>query len=315
MGAAHQRQRRKKSFLPETQAWVETRYDLAKALDPTRLVEDNSPCCGGGHVKTDLNSWHMYLPGWKWKAELDAAEARTAPGSGWNYLGGRQQRGEPMLNSECGNVWGYEGSTGDVDWSFDYHAMIDEFRRHPKTAGWLYTEHHDVINEWNGYVRADRSEKQTGLAELVPGMSLRDWHAPFYVAVGAYPASAATPGESVAVPLWASFMTGVSPGPELRLRLALVGHDGLGRFHEWWRGERTLGFEPWLSRALEPVAVPMPQAKGVAVLRATLEDASGRVLHRNFTSFVVGEGPSPRDETLAGARPQAAQCCAWLPTV
>ena len=159
----------KKAYLPETQAWVETRYDLAKSLDPTRLVEDNSPCCGGGHVKTDLNSWHMYLPGWKWKAELDAAEAQTAPGSAWNYLGGRTQRGEPMLNSECGNVWGYEGSTGDVDWSFDYHAMIDEFRRHPKTAGWLYTEHHDVINEWNGYVRADRSEKETGLGELVPG--------------------------------------------------------------------------------------------------------------------------------------------------
>ena len=98
-----------------------------------------------------------------------------------------------MLNSECGNVWGYEGSTGDVDWSFDYHAMIDEFRRHPKTAGWLYTEHHDVINEWNGYVRADRSEKETGLGELVPGMTLRDWHAPFYVALGAYPTTAAKP--------------------------------------------------------------------------------------------------------------------------
>ena len=82
----------KKAYLPETQAWVETRYDLAKSLDPTRLVEDNSPCCGGGHVKTDLNSWHMYLPGWKWTAELDAAEARTAPGSAWNYLGGRTQK-------------------------------------------------------------------------------------------------------------------------------------------------------------------------------------------------------------------------------
>ena len=288
-----------KAYLRETQAWVETRYELAKSLDPTRLVEDNSPCCGGGHVKTDLNSWHMYLPGWKWKAELDLAEARTSPGSSWNYLGGRKQRGEPMLNSECGNVWGYEGSTGDVDWSFDYHAMIDEFRRHPKTAGWLYTEHHDVINEWNGYVRADRSEKETGLGELVPGMSLRDWHAPFYVALGAYPTTAAKPGETVSVPLWASFLTSVSPGPELQLRLELVGHDGLGRFHEWWRGERKLAFEPWLSRALEPVAVPMPNTRAVAVLRATLEDAAGRVLQRNFTSFVVGEGASPRDETLA----------------
>ena len=289
----------KKSYLPETQAWVETRYDLAKSLDPTRLVEDNSPCCGGGHVKSDLNSWHMYLPGWKWKAELDAAEARTAPGSSWNYLGGRKQRGEPMLNSECGNVWGYEGSTGDVDWSFDYHAMIDAFRRHPRTAGWLYTEHHDVINEWNGYVRADRSEKETGLGELVPGMTLADWHAPLYVALGAYPTVAARPAETVSVPLWASFLTGVSPGPELWLRFELVGHDGLGRFREWWRGERRVAFEPWLSRALEPVAVPMPDARTVAVLRARLEDAAGRVLHRNFTSFVVGEGASPRDETLA----------------
>jgi len=62
-------------------------------------------------VKTDLNSWHMYLPGWKWKAQLDEAEAQTFPGSAWNYLGGRKQGAEPMLNSECGNVWGYEGST------------------------------------------------------------------------------------------------------------------------------------------------------------------------------------------------------------
>ena len=81
----------KTSCLPETQEWVGSCYDLAKQLDPTRLVEDNSPCCGGGHVKTDLNSWHMYLPGWKWKATLDEAEAKTFPGSTWNYVGGRKQ--------------------------------------------------------------------------------------------------------------------------------------------------------------------------------------------------------------------------------
>ena len=34
--------------------------------------------------------------------------------------------------------------------------MMNEFRRHPKICGWLYTEHHDVINEWNGYYRYDR---------------------------------------------------------------------------------------------------------------------------------------------------------------
>jgi hypothetical protein len=288
----------KASYRPETQEWVGTRVDLAKQLDPTRLVEDNSPCCGGGHVKTDLNSWHMYLPGWKWKAELDAIEAQTFAGSTWNYMGGRTQGGEPMLNSECGNVWGYEGSTGDVDWSFDYHAMMDELRRHPKVAGWLYTEHHDVVNEWNGYVRADRSEKETGIGELVPGMTLRDWHSPLYVAVGSFPTTAAKPGETVSVPLWASFLTDASPGPELTLKLELVGHDDLGRFREWWKGERKVPFAPWTSQALEPVAVRMPDRRAVAVLRLALEDGAGRVLHRNFTAFVVGEGASPRDETV-----------------
>ena len=54
--------------------------------------------------------------------------------------------------------------------------MMNEFRSHPKIAGWLYTEHHDVINEFNGYVRYDRTEKYTGLGDLVPGMTTNDFH-------------------------------------------------------------------------------------------------------------------------------------------
>jgi hypothetical protein len=292
---------KEREYLPETQSWVVSRVDMAKELDPTRLVEDNSVCCGIGHVKTDMNTWHAYLPGWKWREKLDEAEEQTFPGSGWNYEEGRAQGAEPMLNSECGNVWGYEGSTGDVDWSFDYHAMLNEFRRHPKVAGWLYTEHHDVINEWNGYVRADRSRKETGLGDLVPGMTLRDLHAPYYVVAGSFPTRSVDPGEVVPVELWASFLTDVEPGPELTLRMELVGHDDLGRFHRWWAGERTLPFAPWASRALEPIAVPMPPVRSVAVLRLVLEDPAGRALHRNFTAFVVGGGASSRDEVRAGA--------------
>ena len=221
-------------------------------------------------------------------------------------MGGRTQGGEPMLNSECGNVWGYEGSTGDVDWSFDYHAMMDEFRRHPKVAGWLYTEHHDVVNEWNGYVRADRSEKETGIGELVPGMTLRDWHAPFYVAVGSYPTTAAKPGETVSVPLWASFLTDASPGPRADAEA---------------RARRPRRPRP-LPRVVEGRAQGAVRAVDVAGARrrsrsrcrtggrspscgCALEDAAGRVLHRNFTAFVVGEGASPRDETVAAGRADA----------
>src|SRR5438874_4078808 len=153
-------------------------------MDPTRLVEDNPPCCGRGHTETDINSWHSYLPGWAWEAHDKLVSDSTRPGSSWNFETGYRQARQPNINSEFGNVWGYEGSTGDVDWSWDYHRAVNAFRRHPKIAGWLYTELHDVINEWNGYWRYDRSEKETGLGELAPGMSLRDLHAPLYVAVG-----------------------------------------------------------------------------------------------------------------------------------
>jgi hypothetical protein len=45
---------------PDGQAWVRSMFDLAKRLDLTRLVEDNSPCLYD-HVVTDLNSWHFYV--------------------------------------------------------------------------------------------------------------------------------------------------------------------------------------------------------------------------------------------------------------
>jgi len=97
-------------------------------------VEDNSPC-NADHVLTDVNSWHAYLPGYRWQGALDEMVAKTFPGSAWNYIGGRKQGREPMMNSECGNVWGYKGSTGDIDWSWDYHRMMDAFRRHPQICG------------------------------------------------------------------------------------------------------------------------------------------------------------------------------------
>jgi beta-galactosidase/beta-glucuronidase len=151
-----------KEYLPETQRWLVSMYHLAKSLDPSRLVEDNSICCGIGHTVTDINSWHVYLPGYEWDDYLSNLSDSTFAGSEFNYEKGFTQGSEPNINSECGNVWGYEGSTGDVDWSWDYHRMINSFRMYPKIGGWLYTEHHDVINEWNGYWRFDRSEKFTG---------------------------------------------------------------------------------------------------------------------------------------------------------
>ena len=290
------RQDQRRVYLPQTQDWVAGIYRLAKELDPTRLVEDNSPC-NLDHVETDINSWHAYLPGYAWREHLDQVVRDTAPGSTWNFIGGRVQSGQPLLNSECGNVWGYEGSTGDCDWSWDYHLMMNEFRRHPEVCGWLYTEHHDVINEWNGYYRYDRSDKFTGLDEIVPGMSLRDLHAPLYIALGDELCREVKPGERVSIPVWASFMAERTPARQLRLRWMLAGWDTLGarRYHS--QSARMIEFEPWFSGEIAPIEVAMPPEPGLAVLSTFLEDETGGALQRNFTTFLVCDGPAPRSET------------------
>ncbi len=292
----------KDQFLPATQQRVVETVKLAKSLDSTRLVEDNSPCCGHGHTVTDINSWHSYVAGWQWEALVKTLSDSTRPGSPWNFERGFVQGRQPMMNSEFGNVWGYAGSSGDVDWSWDYHMAVDAFRRYPKLAGWLYTEHHDVINEWNGYWRFDRSNKETGLGELVEGMSLRDLHSPYYVATGPELSQAVTPGQMVQVPLWASFLADDRPaGDSLSLRTELYGWNSLGEKRSYGTSSRRVVYRPYMSEALAPLTVTMPGEPVVAVLALRLEDASGTVLHHNFTTFVV-EGSAPAVALLADGR-------------
>ncbi|HTN61540.1 MAG TPA: glycoside hydrolase family 2 TIM barrel-domain containing protein, partial [Devosia sp.] len=40
--------------------WLKETYDWLKALDPTRLISDNSACFPNFHVKSDLNDYHYY---------------------------------------------------------------------------------------------------------------------------------------------------------------------------------------------------------------------------------------------------------------
>jgi hypothetical protein len=315
------REGQKRVYRPETQRWVASLYREAKTLDPTRLVEDNSPCCGRGHTETDINSWHAYLPGWAWEQHDRLVSDSTYPGSSWNFEAGyRQARPpQPNINSEFGNVWGYEGSTGDVDWSWDYHRAVNAFRRHPRIAGWLYTEHHDVINEWNGYWRYDRSEKETGLGELVEGMSLRDLHAPLYVAVGDSLSQSVPTGAKLRVPLYASFLTPSRTfGDSLTLRAQLYGWNALGQKRAYSDVTRRVPYRPWMTAALEPLDVTMPDEPAVLVLAIRLEDGAGSVLHRNFCTFVV-EGERPQEIRLDDGRrarvlridPARFQAAAW----
>lgn len=287
----------KNIYLPETQQRVADLYALVKKIDPTRLVEDQSPC-NNDHVATDVNSWHAYLPGYKWKEDLDRICANTFPGSAWNFTGGRVQDSQPLYNSECGNVWGYEGSTGDVDWSWDYHLMMNEFRSHPQVCGWLYTEHHDVINEWNGYYRFDRSEKITGLEGLVPGMTLNDLHSDVYLAPQGMLCQPAAESALLSVPLFLSCMTGRDLGQSLTIRSVVYFRDRLGNSFDMEGPSIQIPYNPWKNEALTFPGIRMPDEAGLAIVAFFVEDAGGNEIHRNFITYLVGEDSSPAFETV-----------------
>jgi hypothetical protein len=276
-----------REYTKATQFWVASMYYLAKSLDGTRLVEDNSICCGRGHTETDVNSWHTYLPGWEWDEFLKDQVAHTYEGSTFNFEEGFRQGRQPNINSECGNVWGYDGSTGDVDWSWDYHRMINTFRKYPKIGGWLYTEHHDVINEWNGYWRFDRSEKETGLGEIMEGMRINDLHSPVYLSTGNEICRTVRGGEKVEVPLILSSMTSGEIGPAVVLSYELTVTNAIGEEMEGGSGHMEVAYAPWMQKELEPLSLEIPDVAGLAVLKLTLSDIQGNVLHRNFMHFEI----------------------------
>ena len=303
--------KKNRHYLPKTQNWVASMYYLAKSLDATRLVEDNSICCGGGHTETDINSFHDYLPGWAWEEHLRDITQNSFPGSTFQFEEGFTQGDQPKINSECGNVWGYEGSTGDVDWSWDYHSMINSFRKYPEIAGWLYTEHHDVINEWNGYWRYDRSEKFTGMGEIMPGMSLKDLHADIYLSTGNEICKTVRAGDQVQVPLFLSSMSAKEIGKQLRVTYQLLHTNELAEVNLVMKGSQTVDYKPFMQKSVDPIALKMPRYDGLAVLQIKLEGMQGEVIHRNFMHFeILGGDPLPKTKIIS-VKPQQFSAQNW----
>jgi hypothetical protein len=291
MGLAAGAGGKKKVFKKWSQEAVRASYKRAKELDTTRIIEDNSPCYGD-HVESDVNTWHAYRAGYNWESTVANAVSNTYAGSKWNYIGGNAQRGEPMMNSECGNVWGYKGSTGDCDFSWDYHMMINAFRRHLECAGWLYTEHHDVINEWNGYVRFDRSEKFDGMDELA-GMKLADLHRDAAIYFAGTPSSEIGEafGEgagSASFGVGVSFVTDAYAGKKLSLERSTWYFDGEGARREEPAVAESGTFvaKSWHCETLWNVAVRLPAAPACGCVVFVLK-ADGKEIARNFWSFAV----------------------------
>ncbi|RKP53062.1 glycoside hydrolase family 2 [Cohnella endophytica] len=278
-----------RSFLPETQEWVREVYRWAKSEDPTRLIEDNSPC-NFDHVESDLNTWHFYRNGYQLvRDHVQEVVDKTFPGSEFNYTGGNVQSDAPLMNSECGAVWGIEGSAGDSDIAWQYKYMLNEFRRHDKMCGFIFTEFHDVVNEYNGYYRIDGADKDFGYGDFVSGMTVADLHSPDFIVFDAPPSRTVATGQSVEIRMLRSSYSDRYHGRKLRLEWELS-YDNLGARMIAQQGTQTIDWNDYGVRELDSVQTSMPAVDSVAIFSVVLRDEQGIAITRNFITFDVQSG-------------------------
>ncbi len=281
-------------YLQDTQEWVRRIYHKAKSIDATRLVEDNSPC-RYDHVETDINTWHFYINGYKpVRDHIRSVVENTFPGSSFNFIGQNKQNDSPLMNSECGLVWGVDESAGDSDLAWHYHYMINEYRLHEKICGFIFTEFHDVVNEFNGYYRIDNSDKDWGYEDFCRGMTLRDLHAPDFIVTDCPPCRTEQGGKSVVTPVFLSSFSDTYQREGLVLRWELW-HDGVeGRVFDDSGSYEITSYE-YGTTTLPSVTVTLPQENAVAILSFYLSNHKGQILSRNFTTFDV-QAPLPENQ-------------------
>lgn len=124
---------------PDHRAWLGETFDWVKALDPTRLVVDNSPCHTNFHVKTDINDYHYYRSLPERREEWDELTAEFAAGADWTFTphrDGTRTGREPLVLSEFG-VWGLprpdklRGPDGREPWWMEYGAFWGDGAAYP----------------------------------------------------------------------------------------------------------------------------------------------------------------------------------------
>ena len=295
----------------ETQDWVVKCYKAVKAYDPTRLVEDNSPC-HRDHTVTDVNTWHFYANGYEnVRANvLDQVKGSDVGGT-FNYVEGYSCDDIPLMNSECGAVWGIEGSAGDSDISWHYKYMINEFRLHDEICGFVFTEFHDVVNEFNGYYRIDNSEKDFGYQDYVPDMTLNDLHSADFLATDCAPMMTCAPGEAVSIPLCISSFTDAHHNEAMTVAWELMLTAG-GSSSSVDKGQFGVRYSTYGRTDVGTLELTMPENNGLAVLRLCLKDGQGSIVMRNFLVFDI---PVPQTDALA-VQPGDFRCSgfrrAWL---
>jgi hypothetical protein len=271
------------------QAWVSSLYDRSKALDPTRLVVDNS---GWSHVKTDIADSHYYTNDpveWRGTLNLLARAPDELVVLGHRFFAdGYRYAGQPRIMSEYGAGW-----RDDRSWALRWQTT--ELRRHPEIVGYTYTELYDIEYEYAGYALYDRTPKTFGYevamlnsadfigvdyrgpATLAPGATLT--MTPFISAYDHTPFNSGTVRWQLLPTL-----------PDLEAARPLL------------EGSFAATPTPYTVTTLPDLAFIVPDAQGPVQLRVVLYDEQGRLRAQNSLDFEIFDAPLPRSEVSADGR-------------
>ncbi len=297
----------------EGQEWLRRIVRSARALDRTRMVEDNSPC-RYDHVETDVNSWHFYINDYaRARTHVQQVVDRTFPGSAFNYIGeGNVQGAEPLMNSEYGGI---SAAMGDMDIAWCFKYLTTDMRRHAKICGYVYTELTDIEWEHNGFYKYDRTRKVFGYDAFVEGMTVADLNAPLFAGLDAPPCQTLAPGADFSAPVFVSHWGDALAEAVLDWQVTLV--DRLGAVQTGPGGRfEVIPRQYDVTTLPEPLAFAVGDVEGLATVALRLRDTAGNCLHRNYVNLEISRGLSPRVEVtpqgaVARFGPADFQDCSW----
>ncbi|MHB1556551.1 MAG: glycoside hydrolase family 2 protein [Isosphaeraceae bacterium] len=268
----------------DTQHWVSDMVQAIRTIDPTRLVEDNSPCNYDHIVNTDLNSWHFYIDDHdRARQHIQDVVDRTKPGSAFNYCPGLEQASLPLINSEYGAV---SAGGGDRDISWGLRDLTTQLRRHRKIQGFVYTELTDIEWEHNGLANYDRTPKVFGYDSWLPDMHPNELLGADFVGYDTPPAIVGAPGDEVTVPVFVSHYSD-RPFPP-KLRWWVTGYDDRADIMMVVQPKSVpITWKPYDVVTVEPIKFRLPTYPFVGALILTLRDPDNHRFASNFVNIVV----------------------------
>ncbi len=312
---------------PDDRRFLIESFDQLKALVPTGLVVDNSPCFPRNyHVKTDIDDFHWYN-GWPHQnADFARVADEFAARPDWSFSRhGDAQRsgGEPLICSEFG-VWGLphprdilekDGSEpwwfeSGMDWNSGCaypHGMQTRFRDARLGA---------VFGDLDGFVDAAQDTQYRALKFQIETLRLKasvsgyiitelndcQWEANGLMDARNNLRAYAPKLRALQTPLLAvaqAEKTVLDGGETIDVSVTVVGAGPLlaGLRIDWKFGNKTGTLRPaGMDIALMLALTAPASAEAIAIesLRLTMRDAGGTVLGTNHLEFCIVPSFNPR---------------------